>query len=697
MAIGVLQLGLTISLAALIFSGPLSAGAGRAAAGFVLGTAIVSLIVGWTSKLHVVVAGAQDTAAVLVAAVAAAIVASPELRENEIVPTVIVMIAITGVATGVVFWLIGHFGLTSFVRFLPFPVITGFAAGTGWLLLRGGIEVMHGRTLTWQSFADLAGWSEFKFLAPGLLLAIVMLAIVNMPRVPNSLASVAILSGTVVFHVIGRSVSSFAELEADGWFIGPFVSDSRWSPIGASDVDNTNWAVLADNVVLIAAVVAVSVVGMLLNLSGLEGGPDPRIDMNAEMRGAGPANVLVGLTGGLIGYHLLGNTLLGRQIGGRGRSVPIVISVMAAVAFFLGPDLIANIPRAVAGGVLGGMGISLLTEWARTSMRRMNRTDQALSALILLIIAVFGVLTGVGAGVIVAAAVFIVKYSRTNPVRHVIEAAGRSRIDRHAQDQALLEATPESVVAFELQGYLFFGSITGLRRVIDERLDGDTTEFVIIDFKHVTGIDSTAASGLASIVSLLADRDIATLLSGLRAEMDKELQSEDTLVAQKHQDLDHAIAACENELVAAAHGGGFEPQALAAPFRPQVMNALQLPSIEIRAGATLIAVGETDRDMYFLESGSLTAWLERDDGQPVRIRQMVPGAVIGEIAFVTGARRTATVTADTDVVVRVLRRKQFESVAQSQPDIALEIQDELLRRIAVRLTSSSVMVRDLLQ
>ena len=127
-AIGVLQLGVTISLAALIFSGPLTPGAGRAAAGFVLGTAIVSLLVGSTSKLRVVTAGAQDTAAVLVAAVATSIVAAPELTQAQMLPTVIVMIAIAGITTGLVFWLLGRFGLTSFVRFLPFPVITGFTA-----------------------------------------------------------------------------------------------------------------------------------------------------------------------------------------------------------------------------------------------------------------------------------------------------------------------------------------------------------------------------------------------------------------------------------------------------------------------------------------------------------------------------------------------------------------------------------------
>jgi hypothetical protein len=430
-AIGVLQLGVTLSLAALIFSGPLALGGGRAAAGFVLGTAIVSLIVGATSKLGVVTAGAQDTAAVLVAAVASAIVAAPELTAEEMLPTVVVMIAIAGV-----------------------------------------------------------------------------------PRIPNMLVSVAILGAAFLFHVISRSGSSLQELEAAGWFIGP--------------------------------------------------------------------------------------------------------------------DLIAYVPRAVAAGVLAGLGVSMLVSWLRHPLPRMNRGDQMISTFILLVIAGFGVLTGVGAGLVAAVAVFIVKYSRTNPVRHVIDAAGRSRIDRHIEDQAILEATPESIIAFELLGYLFFGSITSVRRQID---------------KH----------------------------------------------------LDHAIAWSEDLIVASANVDGPCRGHDPGPFSAEIMDVLDLPVIKLPAGSTLIAIDDTDHDMYFVESGTLTAWLHLGDGQPVRIRQVLPGAALGEIAFVSGTPRTATVTADTDVVVRVLRREHFEAIAQSRPEIAIAVQEELLRRIATRLAGASAMVRDLLE
>jgi hypothetical protein len=55
--------------------------------------------------------------------------------------------------------------------------------------------------------------------------------------------------------------------------------------------------------------------------------------------------------GGLIGYHLLSNTWLGRHIGAGGRPSPTAIAAMATVTFMIGPDLVAQMRRSVAGGV----------------------------------------------------------------------------------------------------------------------------------------------------------------------------------------------------------------------------------------------------------------------------------------------------------------------------------------------------------
>ena len=51
--------------------------------------------------------------------------------------------AVTALATGLVFLLMGYFALGDIARFVPFPVIGGLLAGTGYLILVGAIEIMR--------------------------------------------------------------------------------------------------------------------------------------------------------------------------------------------------------------------------------------------------------------------------------------------------------------------------------------------------------------------------------------------------------------------------------------------------------------------------------------------------------------------------------------------------------------------------
>src|SRR5947207_8028997 len=56
--------------------------------------------------------------------------------------------------TALTFLLLGTFRLGNLARFIPFPVVGGFLAGTGWLLLKGGIGVAAGTQVTFRKLAE---------------------------------------------------------------------------------------------------------------------------------------------------------------------------------------------------------------------------------------------------------------------------------------------------------------------------------------------------------------------------------------------------------------------------------------------------------------------------------------------------------------------------------------------------------------
>jgi SulP family sulfate permease len=138
LVVGIAEVIVAISFAALIFSGDLSAfisdGIGLALFGIVITSVFIALM----TSLPGTVSGSQDAPVAIMAVVAAMPAAA---SSEEAFTTVVAFIAISTFLTGIVLLGLGYFGLGNLVRLLPYPVIGGFLAGAGWLLVTGAISM----------------------------------------------------------------------------------------------------------------------------------------------------------------------------------------------------------------------------------------------------------------------------------------------------------------------------------------------------------------------------------------------------------------------------------------------------------------------------------------------------------------------------------------------------------------------------
>jgi SulP family sulfate permease len=139
----------SVSLATLIFSGDmeqyLPQGIGLMLFSGVLITAIIAI---WSSYPGMVAYPQERVAPIL--AVVAAVVSrnmADTASTEEIFFTVVAAVTLASLASGVFLFALGTFKLGALIRFIPYPVIGGFLAGTGWLLVRGSLGVMMGKHL----------------------------------------------------------------------------------------------------------------------------------------------------------------------------------------------------------------------------------------------------------------------------------------------------------------------------------------------------------------------------------------------------------------------------------------------------------------------------------------------------------------------------------------------------------------------
>lgn len=684
---GTLVATFSITLAALIFSGNLTkylpAGIGMALAG----SAIIGVIVALGSSFRPVIAAPQENTAVVLAIVASSIGAHITARgpNADPFPTIVAVISLSALVTGGLFLLLGVLRLGTLVRFIPYPVVGGFLAGTGWLLFTGSISVMSGKELTIGHLHELMQPSALVNWLPGLALGILLT--LSMRRFHHFLLLPGLLAlGIAMFYaVIYLAGSSVAEASAKGQLLGPFPSGALWPPMPASDALRVDWSEVLSNSGNLLAITMLATISILLNASGLEIATEREIDLDRELRATGVANLAAGLGFGMVGYLSLSESTLNHKAGAESRVAGIISAGICAAALFFGASVFSYFPKPVLGGLLVFLGLGFLLDTLYDSWFRLPRIEYGLVACILVVIAWVGFLEGIGVGIVVSSVLFAVNYSRIDVIkRSVLGSDIRSNVERSAGDEMTLEDRGKELYILQLQGYIFFGtSYTLLKRVHQRMLSDDPapTRYVLFDFRHVDGIDSSAVLSFVRMRKLAESNGVSLVMTDLPNAVKKQLErggfADGSKCLKFFPDLDHGLEWCENEILASAPPSMLPPTKLMEELdnvfrtREMVSRFLEyLEKVEAPSGYRIYRQGDVSKDLYLIESGELTAWLELQGGKTKRLRTMGPGTVVGESGLYLGARRSATVVTLCPTVLYRLSLDSLERMTREAPHLA---------------------------
>ena len=127
----IIEISVELSFAALIFSGDLQQFLPRGIGILLLGSCIISIFISLTSSLVGMIGVPQDTPAALMALVAAGLAVTLKGQNPEVIySTAIGAIILASLITAIIFILLGWFKASAFVRYIPYPVVGGFLAGT---------------------------------------------------------------------------------------------------------------------------------------------------------------------------------------------------------------------------------------------------------------------------------------------------------------------------------------------------------------------------------------------------------------------------------------------------------------------------------------------------------------------------------------------------------------------------------------
>jgi SulP family sulfate permease len=703
LVIGLLEIALATSFAALIFTGELSSYVPQGIGLALMGTILAGILLALFSSLPGTVGGNQDVSAALMAVVVAAIVAvmPAEATLQETFLTSVAAIALTTLLAAIFFLILGVFKLGALVRFLPYPVIGGFLAGTGWLLVTGAFYTMIDVPSDSTLFSLIMQTESLIYWLPGLILAVVMLFLLR--RSDHFLIMPGlVLGGTLLFYLLAwLSGTSLAELGAQGFLLGPFPTEGFWQPLTPSDLAQVNWSVIASQAASLVTIFLVSSVALLLNVSGLELATKREIKSLRELNVAGLANLASGVVSGLINFQQLSLSALNFKSKAGSRLVGLIAAGLCALVLLFGAAAFSLVPSVIVSALLLYLGLSFLYEWLVDGWFSMPKIDYFIVVLILLATVTIGFLEAVALGFLVAVVLFVVGYSRIDVVRQEwTDATYHSRVTRSRRQRQILQQEEEQILILELQGFIFFGTADNLLKRIRRRIEDPELpqpRFVLLDFRRVTGLDSTATLSFTRMQHLAESKTFILIYAGTSAQVRRQLEHsagrDGQDMARFSSSLEQGIESCENQILQKA-GLDATDQALSlsaqlAEILPDAADLSALlpyfEELKVDAGYCLIRQGNPSQDLYFVQDGQVTAVIGLEEEDPVRLETM-GGGVVGEVGFYLGNERTASVVTDVPTTLYRLSRESLQQMEKENPQAAATLHRLIAHLLSERVT-----------
>ena len=694
---------------------------------YIITASLTSMVIGsffysFTTRIPFVLAGPETVLiAILFLLLGGVVNDMPGHGPEVVVPTLIATIAMTSFVIGICLWFVGKLKAGEYVRYVPLQIIGGVIGGVGLLVVIGTLDWIGPLTVDWDNLPlaikecllQMHFGESLNTMGPSVIFGLVLFA--GLRKYKNSLFMLGVL---LVASAAGYGAGLWGQEFNAASLSAPIPCTEKSIPLFVVDklyLDYTNiqWAVIKGHALYIGVLATLTILTAMYRVTGLEMLHGRETDLSGEYRSLGLTNMLTGLVGGLACTVSYGRSAGARASGARGPIAGIVTGLVCAAGLYFIDYIIPLVPRFVPEGMLIYAGIALVRDWMFKSKTAFTRSDDMWMLWVTFLITVLlGVTLGIGFGIALALMVTVSRNSKGGPVRNILSGANhRSNVDRAPAQQRTLKEFGDHIYILRLQGFLFLGSMTRLLKDIQARLDNKDmlpVEYLLLDFRMVTGLASAAGIGFDKLRNLVEEYDVELIITSAPLELEDHLEASGHVGGEEGQfkvffNLDYALEWCENHVLDSENMLELKlqtlPELLAPVFpEPKYIPALMkvLKRVDVKKGEAVFRQGDGSDSMYFVESGRLDVELELEGGKLLRLKKVGPGAVFGEMGIYTAAPRSATVRAAEKCVLYMMSTEKLEAVEKRAPVLVTALNRFMIKMLSDRLADANTKVRDLM-
>lgn len=636
---------------------------------------------------------------------------------------IVLLVTLLAVLTGAFQIAFGLIGGGRLVKYIPFPVVTGYLSGVGILIIASQVPKFLGATGGVSLVTALENphsWNTYAIAVGAVAMALMILAGQITRAIPSPV--IALIGGVGAYFSLAQFHPELLTVQDNPLLIGYITAGSggdfghqilaRWGRLSGVSLEMLGTIFMP--ALTLSVLLSIDTLKTCVIVDAITGS---RHDSNNELKAQGVGNLASALFGGMSGAGTLGATLVNISSGGHSSRSSVMEGVMCLLALLFFGGVIAWIPIGALAGILIVVGARMID---RDSLRLLKQKSTILDFAVIVAVIVtavmFNLMAAAGAGLALAIILFIRDQTRGSVIRRRYRGNQVfSKKYRLARELDILEKEGDQTAVFELQGALFFGTTDQLFTEVEPFIG--KCPFIIFDMRRVQSVDFTAAHMIEQIKHRINKAGGAFIITNLTSILPtgQNLHIYFDQVGLVHPeaklevflDINDALEWAEEKIL--SRHAGFGPGGerllelgevlLFEGATPRLIETLR-PYVKKRSYKSqekIFLHGDEGDDIFIIRMGIVRIVLPLEGGAIHHLASFGRGDFFGEVAFLDQQKRSADAIAETDTQIYSISRKDFNQAGEAEPRISAQVFSSLAHVLAVRLRRADVEIRDLKQ
>ncbi|NLW12614.1 MAG: STAS domain-containing protein [Clostridiaceae bacterium] len=434
------------------------------------------------------------------------------------------------IMAGILMIIFGLMKFGSVIKFIPYPITTGFTSGIAIVLFSTQIKDFFGLKMAevpsefidkWQAYFSVFNTTHLYTLGVGLLTLII---IVLWPKINKK------IPGSLIALVVSTLLVSLLELpvETIGSRFGNIPNTFSLIDFRSIDFSLESIRQLAAPAFTIAFLASIE---SLLSAVVADGMIGSKHRSNMELVAQGVANIASSLFGGIPATGAIARTAANVKNGGRTPVAGIVHSLTILLIMLIFMPLAKLIPMTAMAAILIVISYNM-SEWRSfKGLLKSTKSDMAILLVTFFMTVLFDLVFAIGIGMIVAMFFFMRRMSESTTfvsmesISSAIIADDDADKNDYVSPQELLdnEIMESGIMVYQIEGPLFFGVANTFMDIMNEiRSD---CRILILSFENVPNIDASAINALNRIIKRSKERKIKVIFAGLNEQLLKVVEN----------------------------------------------------------------------------------------------------------------------------------------------------------------------------